>query len=222
MARRARSRSADGRHDHGVVAAQLEQACGRTGPPPGARARDPCGCCRWRSPAAGGRRRPAPARRGGRRARPGRGRASTGSSSTSWRSSARAGHRGQRRLLRRLPDDRVAADQADGGVPRPHRDREVERGDDGDRPDAGATPPSAGGRAAPRRWSGRRAGGTGPTAKSQMSIISWTSPRPSLRILPASRLTSRPERRPCGSGAPRRSGGPGRPRCGAGTSRQCS
>ncbi len=31
-----------------------------------------------------------------------------------------------------------------------------------------------------------------PTAKSQMSIISWTSPRPSVRILPISSETSRP------------------------------
>ena len=31
-----------------------------------------------------------------------------------------------------------------------------------------------------------------PTAKSHMSIISWTSPSPSVRILPVSRVTSRP------------------------------
>ena len=37
---------------------------------------------------------------------------------------------------------------------------------------------------------GRRAGGDSPTAKSQMSIISWTSPRASLVILPASMVTS--------------------------------
>ncbi len=36
-----------------------------------------------------------------------------------------------------------------------------------------------------------------PTAKSQMSIISWTSPRPSERILPASRLTSAPRSSLC-------------------------
>ena len=40
----------------------------------------------------------------------------------------------------------------------------------------------------PKSWRDR------PTARSQMSIISWTSPRPSLRIFPASRLTRRPKR----------------------------
>ena len=43
-----------------------------------------------------------------------------------------AGQRGQRRQLRRLPHHGVAAHQRDRGVPRPHRDREVERGDDAD------------------------------------------------------------------------------------------
>ena len=43
-----------------------------------------------------------------------------------------AGDRGQRGQVRRLPDHGVAAHQGDGGIPRPHRDREVERGDDGD------------------------------------------------------------------------------------------
>ena len=43
-----------------------------------------------------------------------------------------AGQRGQRRQLRRLPHHGVAADQRDRGIPRPHRDREVERGDDAD------------------------------------------------------------------------------------------
>ena len=54
-----------------------------------------------------------------------------------------------------------------------------------------------------------------------MSIISWTSPRPSLRILPASRLTSVPS-----ASLWVRRASPYRrtrsPRCGAGTSRQCS
>ena len=44
-----------------------------------------------------------------------------------------AGHGGQRRLVRRLPQHRVAGDERQGGVPRPHGDREVERRDDGAR-----------------------------------------------------------------------------------------
>ena len=44
-----------------------------------------------------------------------------------------AGEGGQRRLVRRLPDHRIAGDQRQGGVPRPHGDREVERRDDGAR-----------------------------------------------------------------------------------------
>ncbi len=43
-----------------------------------------------------------------------------------------AGDGGQRRQLGRLPHDGVAADQRDRGVPRPHRDGEVEGGDDAD------------------------------------------------------------------------------------------
>ena len=43
-----------------------------------------------------------------------------------------AGERGQQRLLRRLPDDRVTADEGQRRVPRPHRDREVEGADDAD------------------------------------------------------------------------------------------
>ena len=39
---------------------------------------------------------------------------------------------GQRGEFGRLPHHGVAADQRDGGVPRPHRDREVEGGDDAD------------------------------------------------------------------------------------------
>lgn len=38
----------------------------------------------------------------------------------------------QRRGLRRLPDDGVAAHESNGGIPRPHRDGKVERGDDSD------------------------------------------------------------------------------------------
>ena len=47
---------------------------------------------------------------------------------------ALAGDRRERRLVARLPDHRVAAHERERGVPRPHRDREVEGGDDGDRP----------------------------------------------------------------------------------------
>ena len=43
-----------------------------------------------------------------------------------------AGQRGQRRELRRLPHQGVAADQRDRGIPRPHRDGKVECGDDAD------------------------------------------------------------------------------------------
>ena len=43
-----------------------------------------------------------------------------------------AGQRGEQRLLGRLPHDRVAADEGQRGVPRPDRDREVERADDTD------------------------------------------------------------------------------------------
>ena len=46
-----------------------------------------------------------------------------------------AGQRGEQRLLRRLPHDRVAADEGERGVPRPHRDREVEGADDADDPE---------------------------------------------------------------------------------------
>ena len=59
-----------------------------------------------------------------------------------------------------------------------------------------------------------------PTARSQMSIISWTSPRPSLRILPASMLTRAPRSSLCS-----RSSSPSSrtnwPRTGAGTVRHC-
>ena len=40
------------------------------------------------------------------------------------------GQRRQRRLLGRLPDHRVAADQRERGIPGPHRHRKVESGDD--------------------------------------------------------------------------------------------
>ncbi len=43
-----------------------------------------------------------------------------------------AGQRGEQGLLRWLPDHRVAADEGQRGVPRPHRDREVEGADHAD------------------------------------------------------------------------------------------
>ncbi len=64
-----------------------------------------------------------------------------------------------------------------------------------------------------------QAGATGRRAKSQMSIISWTSPAPSEAILPTSSVTSRPS-----AALLARSSSPNRrtssPRLGAGTSRQ--
>ena len=42
---------------------------------------------------------------------------------------------GQRGLFARLPDHRIAAHQRQRRIPRPHRDRKVERADDGDRPE---------------------------------------------------------------------------------------
>ena len=59
-----------------------------------------------------------------------------------------ARERGERRLLRRLPDHRVAADDGEREVPRPDRDREVERADDADRRPADARSPSCDGPAA--------------------------------------------------------------------------
>src|SRR6185369_4565414 len=41
----------------------------------------------------------------------------------------------ERRLLARLPDYRIAADQRERGIPRPHRDREVEGADHQHRPE---------------------------------------------------------------------------------------
>ena len=63
-----------------------------------------------------------------------------------------AGERGEQRLVGRLPHDGIAADEGERGVPRPHRDREVERADDTDRPRAGATAPSSGAQVARMRW----------------------------------------------------------------------
>ncbi len=76
-----------------------------------------------------------------------------------------------------------------------------------------------------RRWPGRSDGMVrpptcreSPTAKSQMSIISWTSPRASLVILPASMVTSSARSALCSvSSSPRRL--TTWPRTGAGTER---
>ena len=121
------------------------------------------------------------------------------------------------RLLRRLPHDRVAADERERGVPRPHRDREVERGDDADDARAGATAPSSGGPGAPRRSSARRAGGRArPRSRRCRS-----SPAP--RRAPRSgscrpRATRARRDRPCARAAARRARGrarrgPARARC---------
>ena len=48
---------------------------------------------------------------------------------------ALTGDRTQRRFLRRLPDDRIAADQRDHGVPRPDRHGEIKSRDHTDRPE---------------------------------------------------------------------------------------
>ena len=56
--------------------------------------------------------------------------------------------RGERRLLRRLPDHAVAAHQRERRVPGPHRDRKVERGDHADRPQRMPRLASSGGPAA--------------------------------------------------------------------------
>jgi hypothetical protein len=40
------------------------------------------------------------------------------------------GDRGQRRFVRRLPQARIAANRRERRIPRPHRDREIERADD--------------------------------------------------------------------------------------------
>ena len=47
----------------------------------------------------------------------------------------RRGESRERRSLRRLPDHRVSAHERQRGVPAPHRDREVEGADHGDRPE---------------------------------------------------------------------------------------
>ena len=130
---------------------------------PRRRPRGPCGSSRWPRPAARAGRRPAPRRRSRppiddlRAGRPAHRRtARSARSNSAWQASAR-----ERRLLRRLPDHRVAADQGERRVPGPDRDREVEGGDDADHAERVPGLASCGGPGARRRWSGRRAGATG-------------------------------------------------------------
>ena len=197
--RRTRSRAPPGRgrrvgvDDHRVVAAQLEQRAAEARRPPSAPTARPIavepvaetsgtrGSSTSASPtsapptitstsAVRGVAEPLAALAGtapGRRAR------SAASSPTASRSPGRR---------RRAPARRSS----------PDRDREVERGDDADRPQRMPRSPSSGGPGRseaivrPYSWRDR------PTAKSQMSIISCTSPRPSWPILPASSVTSAP------------------------------
>ena len=67
----------------------------------------------------------------------------------------------QRRLLARLPDHGIAAHQRQRRVPRPDRDREIERADHQHRPERMPLLHHPVVRAARWRWSGRRAGATG-------------------------------------------------------------
>ena len=108
-----------------------------------------------------------------------RGRAATPTSGSGPRRAAPAPDRGQRRLLRGLPHDRVAAHQREHGVPRPDRDGEVERGDDADRPERMPLSPSCGDRGVRRRSSGRKAVATG--RRRSRRCRSFPAPRPALR-----------------------------------------
>ena len=98
-------------------------------------------------------------------------------------------HGAQRRFFRGFPDHRVAADQGQHGVPGPDGHGEIEGRDHPDRPQrmpllGQAVPGRSLGIVRPWSWRLR------PTAKSHMSIISWTSPSASAVILPASQETS--------------------------------
>ena len=99
---------------------------------------------------------------------------------------------------------RVSAHQSDGRVPRPDRHREVECRDHAAQPPRDAKSPSFCAPGAPWRSSCRRAVEISPTAKSQISIISWTSPSPSERIFPALQGHQRP-RSACARAASRQS-----------------
>ena len=147
IARTARSRSADGATIDGVVAAELEQHPAEPGGDPRA---DLAAHPRRAGGADAGRpagRRPAPRRPRGRPARAGRRPAGAPTLGDRPCQQRVRGQRGQRRLLRRLPHHGVAADQRERGVPRPHRDREVERARSRRRRRAGATSPCS-------RWPG--------------------------------------------------------------------
>ncbi len=123
------------------------------------------------------------------------------------------------RQLRRLPHDGVAADQRDRGVPRPDGDGEVERADDADHAERVPGLHRAGAPAARTAWSGRRPAGSGPTARSQTSIISCTSPSASEVIFPASSVTRDARSALCAvSSSPKRL--TVAPRSGAGVERQ--
>ena len=128
------------RDDHAVVAAELQQ---RAAQPGGDRLRDGAA----HRHAAGRRDQRQQRRRGKRladlraaddevaRSRPAR-RAMSAITSLH---ECLAGDRRERRFLRRLPDDRVAAHEAEHRVPRPHGDRKVERRDHADRARADAS-----------------------------------------------------------------------------------
>ena len=112
----------------------------------------------------------------------------------------------------------VATDQCQRRVPAPDGHGKVEGGYDAAQTQRVPVSTHGGALGARRLWSGRRAGVTDPTAKSQMSIISCTSPRPSCRILPDSSDTRRP-RPPSPGATARQSRRTSSPRRGAGTSR---
>jgi len=99
---------------------------------------------------------------------------------------------GERSLLEGFQSVASPQAAASAAVPGPDRHGKIESRDDCRRRRAAATAPSSGGRDAPTRWSGRAAGARGRVAKSQISIISCTSPPPSGKILPASSETSWP------------------------------
>ena len=112
------------------------------------RRRGPCGSSRWpRRAATSGWSTSASPTLGAAQDAPGRGRPGRRTSADGLLEQRLAGQGGERRLLRRLPDHRVAADEGERGVPGPDRDREVEGGDDADGPERVPRSPSSGGRA---------------------------------------------------------------------------
>ena len=132
MPRTVRSRSADGRDDRGVVAAELQQGpaeavgdprpdrAAHPGRPGGAEQRD-AGVVDQRLADVGAADDDLAEAARARRARRWPGRAGRA-----------GGQGGQRGVLRRLPDHGVAADERERGVPRPDRDGEVEGADHAD------------------------------------------------------------------------------------------